>query len=601
MSQQPATLPAVNAKAVVPEHSTAFMKAMSGGEMLLRDGFLFFAAQDWLLAVGYPLGRFPEDKYDPQSFYCVLETMADECDARDVWAIAPKLPPQLAPYCEGTDAYYTLPATVVVPAQLKNPIAKVERHLRIEEGKEFTAAHRRLWAEFLRRRQLPPQVRELFARTPSVLTAPGTNIRFLNAWNTSGDLSACLLMDYAPETFSSYIIGAHSRDHYIPHASDALFAAMLRIAHDEGKRHIHLGLGVNDGIRRFKEKWGGTPFWTYQAASWKRTPTFGHKGAATLSAQQKQDDAVLSSLLVSGGDPFSNVTGNILSEDKHPPVQQPYAMLWELRKNGKTSWIGGTAHCFRYSFASAFRKLFRQADTVIFEGPLDAASLAAFGKHGRTRDTDTPCVMDYLSEIEIRNLERVVQGPQGKLADFLNMAHPRPANVRTILASHRPWSVFFTLHNAFLERHEWTQSVDLEAWEMAHYMGRNIICMESIEEQIAALESVPMQRIVRFLQHPETWNRRMRQSLSAYLDGDLHNMLGTSAEFPTRTNTVIGLRDQRFRERMLPYIEQGRTVAFVGTAHMLNLETMLREDKFTVTKVLPTWRHKLKAKFGRER
>jgi len=272
-------------------------------------------------------------------------------------------------------------------------------------------------------------------------------------------------------------------------------------------------------------------------------------------------------------------------------------MLWELTKNGKASWIGGTAHSFIYSFDSSFRKLFAKVDTVIFEGQLDAVSLAAFGNHGKTRGADTPRVIDHLTEEEILHLERVVRGPQGKLAKLLNMAWHSPADVRGILSTHRPWSVFFTLYYSFLERHGWNKSVDLEAWEIAHEMGRTVIAMESIDEQIASLESVPMDRIINFLRHPEDWKRRMRQSLTFYLSGDLERMLNTSTEFPTRTSTVISLRDQRFRERMMPYIEQGRTAVFVGTAHMLNLENMLREDGFTVTKIQPTWRHKLRARF----
>jgi uncharacterized protein YbaP (TraB family) len=370
---------------------------------------------------------------------------------------------------------------------------------------------------------------------------------------------------------------------------------MLESARSRGKRYIHLGLGVNEGITRFKRKWGGMPALSFQSAAWKA----GNSGRRTSGRIETGDvvrDALYHTLLSPSQDRH-NVTGRMLFGKRLPPEERPYAMLWELTKNGATSWIGGTAHSFRYSFANAFRKLFAKVDTVIFEGPLDAASLAAFGRQGRTRDANTPRVIDYLKEEEIGHLERVVRGPQGALAKFLNMAWPSPADVRGILAAHRPWSVFFTLYYSFLERHGWNQSVDLEAWETAHDMGRNVIAMESIAEQIAALESVPMDRIINFLRRPEDWKRRMRQSLDAYLDGDLLRMLNTSTEFPTRINTVIGLRDQRFRERMMPYIEQGRTAVFVGTAHMLNLENMLRDDGFTVTRKWPTWRHKLRARF----
>jgi uncharacterized protein YbaP (TraB family) len=139
--------------------------------------------------------------------------------------------------------------------------------------------------------------------------------------------------------------------------------------------------------------------------------------------------------------------------------------------------------------------------------------------------------------------------------------------------------------------------VDLEAWEIAHDMNRNVIAMETIDEQIATLESVPMDRILNFLRHPEDWKRRMNESLSFYLEGNFMRMFNTSTEFPTRTQSVICIRDQRFRERMRPYIEQGRTAVLVGSAHMFNLRDMLREDGFTVTRLHPTWMHKLRAHF----
>jgi hypothetical protein len=50
---------------------------------------------------------------------------------------------------------------------------------------------------------------------------------------------------------------------------------MVRLAQSEGKAAINLGLGINDGIRRFKEKWGGVPFLPYQSAFVHRKPSLG--------------------------------------------------------------------------------------------------------------------------------------------------------------------------------------------------------------------------------------------------------------------------------------------------------------------------------------
>ena len=77
----------------------------------------------------------------------------------------------------------------------------------------------------------------------------------------------CLI---TPNNFVSYILGAHSRTHYVPHAVDLLFASMIERAKAEGKRFIHLGLGVNDGILRFKKKWGAVPSLPYVMAEWRQ-------------------------------------------------------------------------------------------------------------------------------------------------------------------------------------------------------------------------------------------------------------------------------------------------------------------------------------------
>jgi uncharacterized protein YbaP (TraB family) len=141
---------------------------------------------------------------------------------------------------------------------------------------------------------------------------------------------------------------------------------------------------------------------------------------------------------------------------------------------------------------------------------------------------------------------------------------------------------FFSLWTGFLARQGWTQSVDLEAWHLAHEMGRAVVGMESIPEQIETLESIPMSRIVNFLRQCRSWSGYIRRNVRAYLKGDVDRMFGTSIEFPTRTELVIHRRDARFLERMRPFIEEGRCAVFVGSAHMINLRGMLAEAGFSL-------------------
>lgn len=571
--------------AKIPEHSPGLMRAMSQGTPFCVGEYFFIHDDDWLMAIAYPL----HGSYSHEDFEEALKEAIKHCgqQALQCYAVAPDLPERLQDNILDRDRFYVLSARASVPARLCSPVHKAAQILRVEESTVFTPAHRRLWAEFMGRADrgemapLAPHVRELYARTPEALaeTAGSSCLRFLNAWDNEGHLIACLLLDYAPKNFVSYILGAHSRVHYVPHAADLLFAAMIERANAAGKRFIHLGLGVNEGILRFKKKWGAVPSLPYVMAQWQEE--------AENEAQSIAQDFALALLRSS-----TLTKRQILAMQ---PEQRPFAMIYEVEKNGKISWLCGTAHFFRYSFEHSFRKLFRQVDHVIFEGPLDDKFMADVDKNGKDLEPGFIPLIEQLTETEIQKLERVVRGPEGKLARLGGLEAGKKADVREILTTMRPWCAFFTLWTAFLERLEWKCSVDMEAWRIARDMGKNVIGMENLEEQLASLNSVPIERVLTYFRNCREWKLYSRRNLKAYLAGDLEGMMGSSAEFPTRTGTIISIRDQRFRERMRPYLEEGRTAVFVGAAHLMNLRWMLAEDGFTLLRCLPTMSHRLKA------
>jgi len=323
---------------------------------------------------------------------------------------------------------------------------------------------------------------------------------------------------------------------------------------------------VNDGIRRFKAKWGGVPGLPYEMARWREREGL-REGVGDLMRM----------LAAMPREPMSK--REFLAS---LPPQRTFAMLWEIEKNGRRSWIGGTAHFFCYSFESSFREIFEKVDTVLFEGPLDPASLDQVSAIGRTPGPESPRVAEALTEEDIRRLERVVCGPRGFWARFVGAEHKNLPDVRHLLSDTRHWMAFFSLWTSFLARRGWTQSVDLEAWHLALDMGKAVRGMESIPEQIETLESIPIPRIVNFIRSCRKWPRYIKRNVRAYLKGDVDNMFGTSIEFPTRTELVIHRRDARFLERMRPFIEEGRCAVFVGSAHMINLRGMLAEAGFSV-------------------
>ena len=81
---------------------------------------------------------------------------------------------------------------------------------------------------------------------------------------------AFTIIDVGSQDYAFYLFNFRSHKFDIPGASDMLFKEMVAVAHAEGKKAINLGLGIHSGIRRFKEKWGGTRFLSYNSALVRR-------------------------------------------------------------------------------------------------------------------------------------------------------------------------------------------------------------------------------------------------------------------------------------------------------------------------------------------
>ena len=84
------------------------------------------------------------------------------------------------------------------------------------------------------------------------------------------ELAAFNIVDLGAADYAFYMFSFRSEKMQVPGASDLLFHEMVKLAQAEGKKTVNLGLGVNAGIRRFKEKWGGVPFLPYASAMVRR-------------------------------------------------------------------------------------------------------------------------------------------------------------------------------------------------------------------------------------------------------------------------------------------------------------------------------------------
>jgi hypothetical protein len=252
----------VLSKAYVPEHIVNLMVPISKGEPILKEDHLGFVKDNWLIFVGYPLdGSFSLERCER-----ILKQAVETFRPEYLWFIGPEIPASLLDACKEreTDQYYRLDLdqTKLKPS-LQRMAEKAFKEMTVERGHSISKEHEALIDELLKREKLPPRVRELYRAMPDYVTH-SSSACVLNARNKKGKLCAFFIVELGAKNFSTYVLGSHSKKHYVPHASDLLFLEMIKLTREHGKSLINLGLGVNEGIRRFKEKWGGIPFLDYE-------------------------------------------------------------------------------------------------------------------------------------------------------------------------------------------------------------------------------------------------------------------------------------------------------------------------------------------------
>ena len=248
--------------AQVPEHIPGLMVGISQADLFLVDSFICLAKEDWLIFIGYPL----EGSFQEEIFIDALQKTIKQYKPRSTWFIAPEFPDSLKSQArlEESDDYYRFDLkTQRTEGNLVRMAQKAAEGLSVIRSRFFSEDHEDLTREFLQRQDLPPRIHELYLRMKDYVAFSSSSL-ILSARDRENRLSAYYILELGAEKFLTYVVGCYSRRNYVPHASDLLFFEMIRAAKEGQKEYIHLGLGVNEGISRFKKKWGGVPFLKYE-------------------------------------------------------------------------------------------------------------------------------------------------------------------------------------------------------------------------------------------------------------------------------------------------------------------------------------------------
>jgi hypothetical protein len=249
----------IHRHAYLPEHMPDYVSAVSGAEAYFHQNYLFFLAKKHLIFIGYPL---KPDSKPPARVYDLIcnryQPTTAAVIASDIWLPVEQSEPHT------TDSYYRLDLPMTsIDASVAYMLRRAAKDLQVARGR-FQKEHKKIIKAFLAGHSFNRQQKYLFKHIPQYLKASDTAVMFEAR---KGDkLAAFNIVDLGAADYAFYLFSFRSGKINVPGASDLLFHAMVKLAHSRGKKALNLGLGVNAGIRRFKEKWGGLPFMDYQSA-----------------------------------------------------------------------------------------------------------------------------------------------------------------------------------------------------------------------------------------------------------------------------------------------------------------------------------------------
>jgi uncharacterized protein YbaP (TraB family) len=269
-------------------------------------------------------------------------------------------------------------------------------------------------------------------------------------------------------------------------------------------------------------------------------------------------------------------------------TEKKLRMMWKVEKNGKASYLVGAAHFFPYSFKKFLTTYIKNADSVLLEGPLDEANMNKVIEKGAGGDDNSSLggLLDDRTITEINKLEYILPSPS-YYGTFMMTYGGQSRNdlLYNQIKDKKPWMAFFSIWFYYRARNGWKYKMDVDTLKIAKGLGKEVHFLEKIEEQIDALNGIPVERIVNFLKRVDKWDMYGKKYVKYYLKGNLEGLLSETNDFPTDCESIIDKRDPVLYERMKPFIEKGNAFAVVGVTHIKGIKELLRKDGYTINEL----------------
>ncbi len=259
----------ISAQAITPDQLLSYVAAVSGAQSELVGDYVVHTQGDNAIVVGYPL----QNPYDTEQLDACIQQVITKQKPQSITTLAPQRP-HIAPanaISTAEDAYWFITLPPPPPAvKLRNMLARSGRDVHITKAHgsgAWTGAHQELMLDYIRSKGMDVALCSILQRLGTYLIT-SEQVELFSAYdNDSQELLACALGDFSSFSTAFYMF-AFRKAQASPGVADAVLLALLDEALARGHNQCNLGLGINDGIRFFKKKWGANPTLPLVQTTW---------------------------------------------------------------------------------------------------------------------------------------------------------------------------------------------------------------------------------------------------------------------------------------------------------------------------------------------
>ncbi|EAU40943.1 hypothetical protein FP2506_18684 [Fulvimarina pelagi HTCC2506] len=173
----------------------------------------------------------------------------------------------------------------------------------------------------------------------------------------------------------------------------------------------------------------------------------------------------------------------------------------------------------------------------------------------------------------------------------------------------QPWFISVSMAMpdcAALPKNDPSAALDPTLAKRAVAAGQAVIGLETVEEQLSVLASLPLEtqiaQLVSAMEYVDAVNDMMETMIGLYEDEeigaimptlqalfpDAEALVGGNAAFAAFEEAILDKRNLSMTERMIPMLEEGNSFVAVGALHLIGetgIVNSLREEGWTVTRL----------------